>query len=86
MVSRTERGLLPAVETLTEFDLGDGARTEVPDIPGISGAGVTGVALGIVTIAYVGVISPRFGNTAIDTKGKVVGIVGMVPILNETLK
>lgn len=75
LVNRLERCLLPAIETLTELDLGDGARTEVSNVSGIPGAVVAGAILDIVaTIAWVGAIGRRFDNTTIFTEGEGVGL------------
>ena len=60
MVNRFERGLLPAIETLAELDLGDRARTEISNVSGIGTVVVTS------TIADVRVVSRRL-NTIITT-------------------
>ena len=71
LVNRLEGGLLPAIEALTELDLGDSARTEVSNVSGIAGAVVAGAILDIVaTIAWVGAIGRRFDNTTIFTEGE----------------
>ena len=75
LVNRLERGLLPTIETLTELNLGDSARTEVSNVSGIASAVIAGSILDIVTtIVWVGAISRRFDNTAIFTEGEGVGL------------
>ena len=68
MVDGFERGLLPAIETLTELDLGDRARTKVSKVSGIGTVIVTSSIVDIVTtivpaVIHVGVI----GRRAVDT-------------------
>ena len=63
MVNRLERGFLPAIETLTELDLGDGARTEVSNVSGIGTVVVTSATVNIVTtVVHIGVVA-RADNT-----------------------
>lgn len=44
-VSGTERGLLPAIETLTKFDLGDGTRAKIPNVPSAVGSAIVDVSI-----------------------------------------
>ena len=75
LVDRAKRGLLSAIESLTELDLRDGAGTEVSDISGIPGAVVTSAVLSIITsVVWVGIISRRFNSAAISAEGEGVGL------------
>jgi hypothetical protein len=88
LVNRAERGLLPAIETLTKLDLGDSARTEVSNVSGIASGAITGAILsrsitngtvgvicGRVDNGTVGVISRRVDNTtSVGTEGEGVGL------------
>lgn len=72
LVNRFERRLLPAIETLTELDLGDRTRTEVSNVSGIGAIIVASATVNIVativvtTVIHVGVIGRRVENTGID--------------------
>ena len=64
LVDRFERGFLPAIEALTELDLGDRARTEISNVSGIGAIVVTGAI--VTTVIHLGVIGGRVINTAVD--------------------